>query len=69
LEPPPTTVLLSVEQAKAQQRAIVERFFFPRLKGEDSKHVRRLLVRCPASAFGLFAENRSHAAGKRAQER
>ena len=47
LEPPPTPVLLSAEEAKARLREIVEGFFFRRLKGEDGKHIRRLLVKSP----------------------
>jgi hypothetical protein len=39
--------LLSAEEAKARLREIVEGFFFRRLKGEDGKHIRRLLVRSP----------------------
>ena len=45
LEPPPTSVLLSADQAKARLREIIEGFFFRRLKGEDGKHIRRLLVK------------------------
>jgi hypothetical protein len=47
LEPPPTTVLLSAEEAKERLRKIVEGFFFRRLKGEDGRHIRRLLVKSP----------------------
>jgi hypothetical protein len=47
LEPPPTTVLLSAEEAKTRLREIVEGFFFRRLKGEDRKHIRRLLIKSP----------------------
>jgi hypothetical protein len=46
-EPPPTTDPLSAEEAKARLREIVEGFFFRRLKGEDGKHIRRLLVKSP----------------------
>jgi hypothetical protein len=46
LEPPPT-VLLSAEEATARLREIVEGFFFRRLKGEDGKHIWRLLVKSP----------------------
>jgi len=46
LEPAPT-VLLSAEEAKDRLREIVEGFFFRPLKGEDGKHIRRLLVKSP----------------------
>jgi hypothetical protein len=39
--------VLSAEKAKTQLRAIIEGFFFRRLKGEDGKHIRRLLVKSP----------------------
>jgi len=45
LEPVPTPALLSAEQAKARLREIVEGFFFRRLKGEDGKHIRCLLIK------------------------
>jgi hypothetical protein len=47
LEPPPTTVLLSAEEAKARLREFVEGFFFRRLRGEDGKRINRLLVKSP----------------------
>jgi hypothetical protein len=47
LEPHPTTVLFSAEEAKARLREIVKGFFSWRLKGEDGKHIRRLLVKSP----------------------
>jgi hypothetical protein len=45
--PAPTPDLLSAEKAKERLREIVEGFFFRRLKGEDGKHIRRLLVKSP----------------------
>ena len=36
LEPPPSAALLSVEEAKERLRQIVEGFFFPRLRREDT---------------------------------
>jgi hypothetical protein len=36
LEPIPKTTLLSAQEAKERLREIVERFFFRRLKGEDT---------------------------------
>ena len=47
LEPPPSTVLLSAEEAKERLREIVEGFFFRRLRSEDGKRVGRLLVKSP----------------------
>ena len=44
LEPPPTSVLLSAEEAKDRLREIVEGFFFRRLRSEDGKRIGRLLV-------------------------
>ena len=46
---PPTTspALLSAQEAKEKLREIVEGFFFRGLKGEDGKHIRRLLVKSP----------------------
>jgi hypothetical protein len=47
LEPPPSTVLLSAEEAKERLREIVEGFFFRRLSSEDDKRISRLLVKSP----------------------
>jgi hypothetical protein len=47
LEPPPSTALLSAEDAKDRLREIVEGFFFRRLTIEDGKTIRRLLVKSP----------------------
>ena len=47
LEPPPTSVLLSAEEAKDRLREIVEGFFFRRLRSEDGKRIGRLLVKSP----------------------
>ena len=47
LEPPPSTALLSAEEAKERLREIVEGFFFRRLRGEGGKQVGRLLVKSP----------------------
>jgi hypothetical protein len=57
LEPPPSTVLLSAEEAKERLREIVEGFFFRRLRSEDDKRISRLLVKSPP---GL---ERGHALG------
>jgi hypothetical protein len=35
------------EEAKERLREIVEGFLFRRLRGEDGKHIRRLLVKSP----------------------
>jgi hypothetical protein len=45
--PPPSAALLSPEQAKERLREIVEGFFFRRLKTEDGKPIRHLLVKSP----------------------
>jgi hypothetical protein len=45
--PAPSTVLLSAQEAKEQLREIVEGFFFRRLRTEDGKRIRRLLVKSP----------------------
>jgi hypothetical protein len=47
LEPLPDTALLSAQEAKDRLREIVEGFFFRRLRTEDSKTIRRLLVKSP----------------------
>jgi hypothetical protein len=46
---PPTssTTLLSAQEAKERLREIVEGFFFRRLRTEDGKRIRRLLVKSP----------------------
>jgi hypothetical protein len=44
---PPGPALLSAQEAKDRLREIVEGFFFRRLRGEDEKRVRRLLVKSP----------------------
>jgi hypothetical protein len=45
--PSPSTVLLSAKEAKDRLREIVEGFFLRRLKTEDGKRIRRLLVKSP----------------------
>jgi hypothetical protein len=45
--PAPSPDLLSPEEAKEKLRELVEGFFFRRLKGEDGRHIRRLLVKSP----------------------
>jgi hypothetical protein len=45
--PTPSTTLLSAHEAKERLRAIVEGFFFRRLRTEDGKPIRRLLVKSP----------------------
>jgi hypothetical protein len=50
LEPSPTPVLLSAEQAKEKLRELIEGFFFGRLNGEDGNHVQRLLAHSPGLA-------------------
>ena len=47
MEPPPSTALLSAEDAKARLREIVEGFFFRRLRAGDARRVGRLLVKSP----------------------
>jgi len=47
LEPAPSTILLSAEEAKDRLRQIVEGFFFRRLRTEEGKRVERLLVKSP----------------------
>ena len=47
LEPPPSTDLLSAEEAKERLREIVEGFFFRRLRTKDGKRIGRLLVKSP----------------------
>src|SRR5690242_2669803 len=47
LEPPPSTALLSAEDAKAQLREIVEGFFFRRRNEQGMPPGRHLLVRSP----------------------
>jgi|SRR5271165_38312 len=47
LPPAPSTALLSAEEAKERLREIVEGFFFRRLRTEDGKAIRRLLVKSP----------------------
>ena len=44
LDPPPSTALLSAEEAKERLRDIVEGFFFRRLRTEGGKRVGRLLA-------------------------
>jgi len=79
---PPTssTTLLSAQEAKEQLRAIVEGFFFRRLRAEDGKPTQHLLVKSPPGLGGdkrgyplghplSPAVNRPHAADKAAQER
>jgi hypothetical protein len=43
----PSSTLLSAQEAKDRLREIVEGFFFRRLRSEDRKVIRRLLVRSP----------------------
>jgi hypothetical protein len=45
--PPPSPDLLSAQEAKEKLRELIEGFCFRRLKGEDGKHIRRLLVKTP----------------------
>jgi hypothetical protein len=47
LPPTPSPSLLSAREAREKLREIVEGFFFRRLKGEDGKYIRRLLVKSP----------------------
>jgi len=47
---PPTPVLRSAKEAKERLREIVEGFLLQRLRGEDGKHIRRLLVKKPPGA-------------------
>jgi hypothetical protein len=47
LEPPPSTTLLSAQEAKDRLRDIVEGFFFRRLRGDGGKTLGRLLVKSP----------------------
>jgi hypothetical protein len=50
LDPSPPTAgpdLLSAHEAKERLRAIVEGFFFRRLRTEDGKRIRRLLIKSP----------------------
>jgi hypothetical protein len=47
IEPIPSTTLLSAQEAKDRLREIVEGFFLRRLKTEDGKRIRRLLVKSP----------------------
>jgi hypothetical protein len=43
----PSTTLLSASEASERLREIVEGFFFRRLRTEDGKRIRRLLVKSP----------------------
>ena len=52
----PSTVLLSAQEAKDRLREIVEGFFFRRLRTEDGKRIRRLLVKIRAAESGRNAE-------------
>jgi hypothetical protein len=47
LPPTPSTTLLSAQEARERLREIVEEFFFRRLRTEDGKRIRRLLVKSP----------------------
>jgi hypothetical protein len=47
LEPPPSTGLLSAEEAKERLREIVDRFFFRHRDGQGQRPARQLLVRSP----------------------
>jgi hypothetical protein len=43
----PSPQLLSPQEAKEKLRELIEGFFFRRLKGDDGKHIPRLLVKSP----------------------
>ena len=47
LPPTHSTAFLAAGEAKARLREIVEGFFFRRLRTEDGKTIRRLLVKSP----------------------
>jgi hypothetical protein len=44
MPPTPSSTLLPAQEAKERLREIVEGFFFRRLRTEDGKRIRRLLV-------------------------
>jgi hypothetical protein len=48
----PSTVLLSAQEAKDRLREIVKCLFFRRLRTEDGKRIRRLLVKIRAAESG-----------------
>jgi hypothetical protein len=64
LEPPPTPVLLSAEDAKEKLRELIEGFFFWRLRGKDGKHIRRLLVKSPLRGSSATCGKPASPAGK-----
>jgi hypothetical protein len=47
LPPSPSNTLLSAHEASERLREIVEGFFFRRLRAEDGRRIRRLLVKSP----------------------
>jgi hypothetical protein len=65
--PSPSPDLCSAEEAKEKLRELIEGFFFRRLKGEDGKHIQRLLVKSPPGP--LLSPARPAANRPRAQVR
>jgi hypothetical protein len=67
LQPTPGTALLSAQEAKERLREIIEGFFFRRLRGEDDKTIRRLLVKSPPG-LGKTTQAIEYAIGYQAEQ-